>query len=154
MERIDIMPYISGMVIDVIDGDTIKIRSCTSTYKVRLAGVDAPEKAQRYGRLAMHFLGSLLARKMVTAYVIGKDKYNRHIAYVRCGDQDVSACILRAGYAWHYGKYDDSVRYERLMLEARRAKRGLWQEPYASPPWRFRKRKPRGKSELIDLFAI
>lgn len=136
---------VSGKVVKVIDGDTIHVLGKGSTYKIRLAGIDAPERSQAFGKRAREKLVDLVAGKQVIAIVESKDRYGRYVAKVNCASQDVSAEMLRAGYAWHYAQYSGSNYYADLMKQAKRQRLGLWVDKHPQAPWDYRKEQRSGQ---------
>ena len=129
---------ISGQVIKISDGDTITILTQQrEQVKVRLYGIDAPEKKQPYGQKSKQFLASLIAGQVVEVEPKGKDRYKRTLGIIRHKGQDINAQMVLNGYAWAYVKYSRIyVNHERL---AREKKRGLWQSSNPTPPWEWRK---------------
>ena len=128
-----------GQVIDVLDGDTVKLRSDWHVYKIRLAGIDAPEKQQSYGVQSKTYLEHLIADKDVAVKVSSCDQYGRYIAKIYLNGKDINGEMIRSGYAWHYYHFDSNPVYAVFMLDAQRSNRGLWQEAHPTPPWIFRK---------------
>lgn len=128
-------------VIAVTDGDTIKVLSNKKELKVRLFGIDAPEKKQAYGTQAKTFMSRLVFGKSANLRITDTDRYGRSIAWVYVGGRNINVESIRAGYAWWYRDY--SKKYPQLgkyEAEARAAKRGLWRDPHAVAPWVWRKR--------------
>lgn len=130
---------IRGKVISVADGDTITIlTSQKKQIKIRLYGIDTPEKAQAFGKQAKKFTASLVARKNVTVTVHDTDKYGRSVGVVNVGNINVNQELLRTGYAWQYRKYcKDSFCDDWLELEKRAqvSRVGLWSDKNAVAPW-------------------
>jgi len=125
-------------VIKISDGDTITVLSGKEQTKVRLYGIDAPEKKQDYGQRSKQFLASLIAGQVVEVEPKGKDRYKRMLGIVHHKGQDINAQMVLNGYAWAYVKYSKIyVDQEKL---ARENKRGLWQSSNPTPPWEWRKR--------------
>ena len=119
------------------DGDTITILQDKQQIKVRLFGIDAPEKKQDYGQKSKQFLASLIAGQVVEVEPKGKDRYKRTLGIIHYKGQDINAQMVLNGYAWAYVKYSIMyVDHERL---ARENKRGLWQSSNPTPPWEWRK---------------
>jgi len=125
-------------VIKISDGDTITVLNDKEQTKVRLYGIDTPEKKQDYGQKSKQFLASLIAGQMVELEPKGKDRYKRMLGIIRYKDQDINAQMVLNGYAWAY------VKYSRIYVDqektARENKRGLWQSSDPTPPWVWRKR--------------
>lgn len=130
-----------GQVIDVLDGDTVKLRSDWHIYKIRLAGIDAPEKQQAYGVQSKIYLERLIADKDVSIKVLSCDQYGRYVGKIYLNGKDINGEMIRSGYAWHYYHFDSNPVYAGFMLDAQRSNRGLWQEVHPTPPWIFRKGK-------------
>lgn len=134
-----------GKVVKVVDGDTLHVYSNKGTYKIRLFGIDAPERGQAYGKRAKEHLEFLVAGKQVIAIVESKDRYGRYVASVKVQSKDVCAEMLTAGYAWHYKQYDNNKYYDELQREAKKAKRGLWLDKKPQAPWEYRKEQRAGQ---------
>lgn len=130
-----------GQVIDVLDGDTVKLRSDWHIYKIRLAGIDAPEKQQAYGVQSKIYLEHLIADKDVSIKVLSCDQYGRYVGKIYLNGKDINGEMISSGYAWHYYHFDSNPVYAGFMLDAQRSNRGLWQEVHPTPPWIFRKGK-------------
>jgi len=128
----------SAKVIKISDGDTITVLGGKEQTKVRLYGIDAPEKKQEYGQKSKQFLASLIAGQVVEVEPKGKDRYKRTLGIIHHKGQDINAQMVLNGYAWAYVKYSRIyVNQEKL---ARENKRGLWQSSDPTPPWEWRKR--------------
>ena len=138
-----------GKVVKIVDGDTIHVLSSKSTYKIRLSGIDAPERGQAQGKRAKEHLTQLVAGKQIIAIVESKDRYGRYVAKINCNSQDVCAQMLKAGYAWHYKQYDNNKYYAELEQEARKARRGLWVDKKPLAPWNYRKMQKDKYSEKM-----
>ncbi|MEY4110128.1 MAG: hypothetical protein RLZZ46_482 [Bacteroidota bacterium] len=131
---------ISGKIIAASDGDTITVRTSDGiNYKIRLNGIDCPEKSQDFGKRAKDFTWNFCYGKTITANLLSKDKYDRNIGDVFADGQSLNRALLSAGLAWHYKKYSSDESLARLEAEARAAKRGLWSIPNPLPPWDYRK---------------
>ena len=129
-----------GKVISVSDGDTITVMHKGSGERIRLHGIDAPERSQDFGNRAKQYVGSLIFGKQVTVISNGTDKYGRTLGTVTLSKGEIlNHEILRNGYAWWYKKYAPSdTELARLEAQARRERRGLWIQPKPIPPWEFR----------------
>lgn len=135
---------VTGKVIGVSDGDTIKVLTPEKqVIKVRLAEIDTPEKAQPYGQKAKQALSDAVFRKQVTLDIETTDRYGRKVAQVYTNDNWINGALVASGYAWVYRKYAKTNKERLLNLEqqAKAAKRGLWSLPEAQrvPPWEWRK---------------
>jgi len=140
---------ISGKVVSVADGDTITILSSNNRQtKIRLYGIDTPEKAQAYGKQAKKFTASLTAGKRATTTVYDTDRYGRSVGVVFVNGTNVNEELITNGFAWQYRKYcKASFCKDWLKKEeyARSFAFGLWAESNPQPPWDWRKSK-RGQS--------
>lgn len=127
----------SGRVVGVSDGDTMTVLHDGRGEKVRLDGIDCPEKAQPFGQVAKQFTSAQAFGKDVAVQAHGRDKYGRTLAEVRLPDgRSLNQALVGAGLAWAYVKY--SSRYVTQEAAARTAKRGLWADPSPIPPWAWR----------------
>ncbi len=130
---------ITGKVITVKDGDTIEILKAKMPVTIRLDGIDCPEKRQDFGQKAKEFTSSLCFGKTVKAIISDKDKYDRLIAKVILPDGKVlNEEILKAGYAWHFKRYNSEKRLADMEATARTKRIGLWAGKDPVPPWDFR----------------
>ncbi|MGY1490699.1 thermonuclease family protein [Methylobacillus pratensis] len=141
---------ITGKVVSVADGDTITVLSGTTSHKIRLMGIDAPEKKQAYGNKSKDYLAQAIAGKQVTVDYNKRDRYQRIIGKVIYQGQDINLRQVQLGMAWHYKQYEreqdveDRSRYAQAEYLAQRDKLGLWAEK-AVPPWEFRKARKASK---------
>jgi endonuclease YncB( thermonuclease family) len=133
---------IEGKVVHISDGDTLKILTASNQQiKIRLAGIDTPEKAQPLGNKAKKTLASLTFQKQATVDVETIDRYGRTVGTVIINGLDVNAELVRQGMAWVYRKYTNDKKLYRLEAEAKLAKRGLWATDHPIEPWLWRKGK-------------
>lgn len=138
---------ISGRVVHVADGDTVTVLDAAKVqHKVRLAGIDAPEKSQAFGQKSRESLEELVAGKTVIVETHKKDRYGRSVGKVMVSNQDMNIEQLRRGFAWFYRQYegeltpDDRQSYDRAESEAKDYKKGLWSERNPLPPWEYRRK--------------
>lgn len=133
----------SGQVVSVLDGDTMEVLHNQHPERIRLHGIDCPEKGQPFGQKAKQVASALVFGKDVTLQTHGKDKYKRTIADVLLLDgTNVNQELVKEGWCWWYRKYapGDTV-LGRLETEARETGKGLWADPQPLPPWEWRKRR-------------
>lgn len=132
-----------GRVIHVSDGDTLSVQKQNGEkIKVRLYGIDAPEKAQPYGPQATGILRNIVGNQFVKVKVNNLDRYGRSVAWVYLDNQDINAEMISLGAAWHYRYYDKSEEYshyEQLEQKAKAQRKGLWNRDNPTPPWDYRK---------------
>ena len=135
-----------GKVIKITDGDTVHVLDAEKvTHKVRLAGIDAPERKQPYGKAAGKFLSKQINQQTVCVDWHKRDRYKRLVGVIRYEGRDVNLELVKAGYAWHYKKYQreqtpaDRVIYAEAEVLARSDVIGLWSEPSPINPSDWRK---------------
>jgi endonuclease YncB( thermonuclease family) len=135
-----------GRVVGVQDGDTITVLdSSNANHRIRLLGIDAPEKGQAFGTRSGQNLSQAVFNKIVTIEWSKHDRYGRILGKVMLGSQDVCLEQITAGMAWHYKYYQDEQSPEDRKLyadaedTARSSGVGLWIDPNPIPPWDFRR---------------
>ncbi len=129
----------TGRVVGVSDGDTITVMHNGKGERIRLHGIDCPEKRQAFGNRAKQFTSNLVFAKTVTVQFVDRDRYGRTVGVVLLPDgRSLNHELVKAGFAWWYRKYSDDQRLGELEAEAREAKRGLWAAPTPIPPWEWR----------------
>ena len=134
---------ISGKVVKVADGDTITIlNSENKQIKIRLYGIDAPEKAQDFGKISKNYMSELVAGKTIDVTVMNIDRYGRSVGRIKIDEKEVAEEMLKAGLAWlytYYCKIPECNHWKELETQAKVAKVGLWSNPTAQEPWKWRK---------------
>ena len=137
---------LTGRVVGITDGDTLTLLDATKNqHKIRLAGIDSPEKGQAYGQHCKQRLSDLAYDRVATVESNKLDRYGRVIGKVLVDGQDVNLEQIRRGCGWHYKKYqneqslDDRLSYNNAEESARASKIGLWVEKEPTPPWDWRK---------------
>lgn len=132
----------SGQVIRILDGDTIEVLHNQHPKRIRLSGIDCPEKGQAFGTRAKQAVSELVFGKEVTIQTHGHDKYKRIIADVFLPDgTNVNQELVKEGWCWWYRKYaPGNMALEGLEREARESRLGLWVDSNPVPPWEWRKR--------------
>jgi endonuclease YncB( thermonuclease family) len=134
---------ITGSVVSVIDGDTIEVLHNDKAERIRLSGIDCPEKGQAYGKRAKQAASDLAFGKEVTIRTHGHDKYKRTIGDVLLPDgMNLNQELVKQGWCWWYRKYaPGNTVLEGLETEAREGRKGLWADPQPVPPWEWRKQR-------------
>jgi endonuclease YncB( thermonuclease family) len=139
---------LQGRVIAVTDGDTVKVLDASHTvWKIRLIGIDAPEKKQAFGTKSKSNLSDLVFGKTVAIEYSKKDKYGRTLGKILVNGVDANLEQVKAGMAWHYKKYAkeqplaDRETYAQAEEQARAGHLGLWSDAEPVPPWEWRKSK-------------
>ena len=134
----------TGKVVGVSDGDTITVLNEKTPVKIRLYGIDYPEKKQAFGTKAKQFSSDLCFGKVVDVETVDTDRYGRTVGIVKLEDgQVINRQIVQGGFAWVYGAYCKKpvcLTWKRLEDEARAARQGLWTDKEPVPPWEWRKR--------------
>lgn len=130
----------SGKVIAVLDGDTLLVLRGGKPVKVRLAGIDAPEKAQPYGIASQQSLAELAMDKQVRVVSRAVDDYGRLVVTVSIGEINVNHEQVRRGMAWEYSRFRNRELMA-LQRDAQQARRGLWADE-AIAPAQWRKQHP------------
>jgi len=148
---------VTGRVVSVQDGDTITLLdSDKAQHRIRISGIDAPERAQPFGTRSRQNMERMVKGKDVSAECYQTDRYGRQVCTVWLQPADCSTCgkTLDAGHmqilegmAWWYRAYakdqtpNDRGRYESAEQEARLRKWGLWRDANPVPPWEWRRAK-------------
>lgn len=138
---------LTGRTVGVSDGDTITVLDINNTqHKIRLAGIDAPEKSQPFGQSSKESLSDLVFGRTVTVETDKVDRYRRKVGKVRTPEgMDANLEQVRRGLAWHYKEYEqeqseaDRATYAAAENVARAQRRGLWGDAQQVAPWEFRK---------------
>jgi endonuclease YncB( thermonuclease family) len=130
----------TARVVGIADGDTIRVLHENGEVRIRLHGIDCPEKGQAFGTRAKQFTADLVFGQDVRIRVRDVDRYGRTVAEVWLEDgRMLNRELVDAGLAWwyrQYAPYDETMR--ELEREAREAGRGLWAEADPVAPWEWR----------------
>jgi len=147
----------AGVVVAVADGDTVSLLDADKVlHRIRLLGIDAPEKKQPFGQRAKQHLSSLAFSKPARAVCGKTDRYGRQVCQVFVDGLDVGLAQVAGGMAWHYRQYEryqageDRWRYAEAEGGAREARRGLWQDAHPVPPWDFRREARQASAAVIN----
>lgn len=137
-----------GKVVSIADGDTVTVLDDGNRqWKIRVAGIDAPEKSQPYGNASKPSLSAMLAGRGVVVEWDKRDRYDRVVGKVLVSGRDAGLTQVESGMAWWYRKYSDEQSpsdrwtYSAAEDSARSAGRGLWRDADPVPPWDFRKER-------------
>ncbi|APC19506.1 micrococcal nuclease (plasmid) [Pseudomonas frederiksbergensis] len=129
-----------GLTVAVLDGDTVEVLTDQhEKIRVRLAGIDAPEKSQAYGQKAKQNLAAMVAGKSVEVIDQGRDQYGRTVGTISVDGLDVNAEQVKAGLAWVYTRYNRDSKLPALEEKARRDQLGLWRDHNPTAPWEYRR---------------
>ena len=117
--------------------------------KIRLANIDAPEKAQPFGKQARDSLQELVGKKQIQIDSRAVDQYGRTVGFIKVDGLNVNQEQVRRGMAWDYSHFHTDKIYVGLQSDARRARRGLWAQPNPQAPWQWRKLHPSVKTVTL-----
>lgn len=149
--------HLIGLVVRVVDGDTLTVLDDQRTqHKIRLAGIDAPEKSQPFGQRSKEHLSSLVFGRRVAVETEKRDRYGRTVGKVVIDGRDANLAQVVAGMAWHYKKYEgeQSPTDRHLYADAERVatekRQGLWSDASPIPPWTHRSKAKSLYQEQLD----
>lgn len=137
----------SGLVVRIIDGDTIIVLDGSKKRKVRLTGIDAPELKQEFGLKSKQELAGLIDKKWVDIKSNSEDRYKRTLGKVICNGVDINLNLIKLGMAWHYKKYKktqskkDQEEYAYHENISKDLSVGLWKSNNSIAPWDWRRGK-------------
>ena len=137
---------LTGRVVAVADGDTLTLLDATNQqHKIRLSGIDAPEKAQDFGQKSKTSLSALAFNQPTTADCRKIDRYQRQICVVYVEGKDIGLEQIRSGMAWWYQQYkkdqspQERTDYAQAEFMAKIHRHGLWNSKNPTPPWEWRR---------------
>jgi endonuclease YncB( thermonuclease family) len=135
---------LEGMVVSVADGDTLTILVDRREVKVRVAGIDAPEKKQAFGQRSKQAMSKCAYGKASQVEWDKTDRYGRTVGKVTVDGVDCGQRQIELGLAWHYKAYakeqtpKDREAYGRAEEGAKADRLGLWTDSNPMPPWEYR----------------
>ncbi len=134
---------LTGRVVRIADGDTVSILDDRNTqHKVRLYGIDTPERDQPYGKAAKRILTQLIDEKPVGVVIVTTDSYGREVGTLYQNGVNINLAMVANGYAWwyrHFAPHEHALR--EAEQRARQQALGLWAEPDPVAPWDWRRHK-------------
>ena len=134
---------LTGRVVRIADGDTVSVLDHSNTqHKVRLFGIDTPERDQPYGQAAKRALMQLIDEKSVGVVIVTTDSYGRKVGTLYRDGVNINVAMVARGYAWwyqHYAPHEHALR--QAEQQARSQKLGLWAQPRPIAPWDWRRNK-------------
>ncbi|MDG1820313.1 MAG: thermonuclease family protein [Methylophilaceae bacterium] len=145
MPKLGLADTLIGEVVAVTDGDSITVVTEGVQYKIRLTGIDAPERHQAYGLQSKQSLFDLVSQQTVKITYQKYDKYNRILGKVYLDGLDINLAQIKSGSAWHYRYYqkeqnvEDRALYAQAAALAKKHQLGLWKDANPIAPWDFRK---------------
>ncbi len=132
-----------GLVVGIIDGDTVKVLNRSRYHMIRLAYIDAPELDQKHGPESMRCLQRLIYRKTVFVRPLYYDRYERLVAQIDIEKVNANILMVKLGCAWHLYRYSQSDLWQDYHNEAKAAKKGLWKDHRPIKPSTYRRRHSR-----------
>jgi len=133
---------LKGRAVRIIDGDTFDLLVGTTTHRIRLAGIDAPEKKQDFANASAQYLALLCKDQLLTVVVTSSDRNKRKIADVFTQQNLwINKALVQNGLAWHYTIYSSSKELAQAELVARKQKIGLWSLKNPVAPWDWRNKR-------------
>jgi endonuclease YncB( thermonuclease family) len=138
-------------VIGVHDGDTIRVVAKNKEIKIRLHGIDAPEKGQAFGQLATKGLRSLLAGRKVSIEPMDTDRYGRTVAMIYADGLNINQALVANGWAWVFPKYCTQsfcAAWKTAEHLAKIEQKALWDNPAPVPPWEWRANRRKIRSTV------
>lgn len=129
-------------VVSISDGDSFKVLfEDKHQEKIRMHGIDCPEKGQPYYQVAKQYTANKIFRKQITLKILYKDRYGRSVALVYLADSILlNERLLSAGLAWHYLQFDKNPKWQLLQNTAKQKGMGLWADKNPIAPWLWRKK--------------
>jgi micrococcal nuclease len=136
-----VLGQLKGKVVRIADGDTFTILVEERQYRIRLHGIDSPEKGQDFSNAAKTYLSDLIMHRIVEVQQKNRDRYGRIVGIAKIDGVNINESLLRQGYAWHFTRYDKNPEWATLEQMARAGRKGLWVQSNPLAPWEFRKNK-------------
>lgn len=117
-----------GRVVRVSDGDTFDVIPAGErrAIRVRVFGIDTPERGEPYSTQARNRARVMLFDKQVTLNGTSIDRYGRLVATVRVGETDLGLTLLSEGLACYYKRYSDDEAQAKAESSARISRVGFW----------------------------
>ena len=156
-EKKEVIPKISDgyQVLKVSDGDTINIQKVENgkfvgeMLKIRMYGMDAPEKSQDYGPESRQALEKLVAGKTLSIEVKNKDRYGRTVAVIYVNGKNINEEMVKTGNAWWYQEYaKNDTQFEEYQQNAKQKKLGLFSRKGYIEPWIYRRNKKENVKQI------
>ena len=149
---------LTGRIIHVADGDTVTLLTAQKeSVRIRLSGIDAPEKRQPFGTRSKEKMAACAYGKNAVVETHKKDRYGRRVGIVTVAGTDCGQELLKAGLAWYYTAYAKELPaakrlpYQNAERAARQMKRGLWQDKNPQAPWDWRRAQRKAAAAKASL---
>jgi endonuclease YncB( thermonuclease family) len=129
-----------GRVVSVTDGDTLTVLDESERqHRIRLFGIDAPEKTQAFGAQSKKSLSRKVFGETVRVEIVDVDRYGREVGRIYLGGRFINLEQVREGSAWRYTTFDRHHEFDAAEAQARAQRRGLWSAAHPIPPWEYRR---------------
>ncbi|HJV80436.1 thermonuclease family protein [Noviherbaspirillum sp.] len=138
-----LVPAYAHKVIGVADGANLTLLVDEQPFKVRLANIDAPDKAQPFGAQSRQSLAELCLGKDASYQEQAIDHRGRTVAIVTCEGVEANRAQVERGMVWVYPKTNQDLTLPGLEAMARQRRVGLWVDAEPVAPWVFRHPKTR-----------
>lgn len=135
---------LSGLVVGIIDGDSLKLRTDEGVQRIELLGIDAPEIGQTFGDISKSYLIELIDGRQVRVRVEGTNDYGDLLGEVFLNEISINRLMLTDGFAWAKRGMFEDPGWAGLESLARGKGFGLWRDGTPTAPWEFRQQA--GKS--------
>lgn len=133
---------LKGKAVKIIDGDTFDLLEGTTIHRIRMAGIDAPEKKQDFSNASKQLLAQLCNGQLLTVVVTDVDRNKRKIAELYDAQKKwINKELVLQGMAWHFKQYSSNRELANAELLARKKRVGLWSVKNPIAPWDWRKGK-------------
>ena len=143
---------VTGKVVALHDGDTLIVRDDKQVqHKIRLAGIDAPERKQAYGKQARENLSGKVFGQTVRVEVVDIDRFHHEVGRLYLGDRFINLEMVKDGCAWRFPAEDKPGEFTAAQADARAHRRGLWTDPTPESPWEFRRWRRAVRTPLAPL---
>ncbi len=144
---------LKGQVVAIADGDTFTLLVDKLQHKIRLAEIDAPERAQPWGQRAKQALAEKIFQQNVLVQITGRDRYGRVLGRVFLAQRDVNRELVDDGHAWAYRQYLADQNFLVGENRAREQQLGLWAATNPVAPWDWRRGEREVKFQNTPLVA-
>jgi len=128
-------------VVNVLDGDSLRVTDGDRELEVRLHGIDAPEYGQPGSAAAHAALRKLTRGGTLTLTPVTIDRFGRTVGELHRDGQHLNRTLVAEGHAWVFRRFAEDPALLRAEAQARAAERGLWGQPSPMPPWEWRDRQ-------------
>ena len=144
-------PYeLAGLISHVSDGDTVHLTVNGVKERIRLANIDAPESqgradrpGQPYAKESTQALERMVSNKNITLHCFEQDHYGRHVCNIPYGGSTANELLVAQGLAWAYTgsneRYLRDKNLKQVQAQAKKEKKGLWQQRKPIAPWDWRR---------------